>query len=213
MKYTSPMPTLLVLLFTFLSPPTAHAKTETIASVDGTPLCCEVDYYKCKKRCAPKDCLECAAPEPCVRRCEKATCSAGACNATGGRTDGREMRGDGRLTGPGEVKFVAFNRSDTPPPLQVIGLIHARTPQGQPARLKMSETVSVLPGDQSRFSLRVSPEEFAQWTRSYGTITVGLTYPDLETAQRWRFENLLTAADIDKAMPGEFLVRGAFHPQ
>ena len=123
------------------------------------------------------------------------------------------LRGDGRLTGPGTVTFEAENRGGPKSSLAIIGIVFAREKQkNTPVILKSTPEQAVIPTEPSLFRLKISDEEWAEWTRQYDPLTVGITFAKPDEAQRWTYQNLLKPEDAAKQPPGEFKVKGAFKP-
>jgi hypothetical protein len=209
-------------LFTFvlLAAPRPFYFDKVIAP-DGNERCCSKRYRQCFEDCGRTN-------GACAAKCLEDHCVAKACEShsetppssseapgtrdaeqasdkSGSRV--RPMRADGKLTGPGTVTFEVFNRATDGRPLTVIGILYAKNEV-----LKKSGEHGVIPAESTRFTLDVSPEEFAKWSRLYGDITIAFSFPSEAEKSRWRYENLLTPRDQETTPAGEYRIRGAFHP-
>lgn len=221
------------LIFSGVALADANSFDQAVEGSDGSELCCKASYFPCYKSCPrPERCPECAPWDQCARDCEKKHCQTKKDSCQPAKEtpplqntfsevhlptplspeegNGR-IQHDGRLPGPGTVRYEIFNRHFGEPPLKVNGIIYGKDTKNQVIILKKSLLIDVAPSDSQRFELEVSPSEYESWNKKYNNLTIAITIPPEFNAKLWRYENLLKEEDATQTRPGEFQVKGAFH--
>ncbi len=198
---------------------------DPVTAPDGSGRCCSKGYRPCLESCGGGRLCgggPCAPEAACVTKCldtqctpNTAPCAEPAAEMPAGPAGTgaakREMRGDGRLVGPGLVTFEVFNRGTSP--LTTIGIIFGKDKTtGATEVLKKSGEHGVIPAEPAKFTLTVSDGEYSSWAKRFTELTIAFSFPTEAEKSRWRYENLLTPHDQETTPAGEFRIRGAFHP-
>lgn len=125
---------------------------------------------------------------------------------------GSEFHGDGRLHGPGEIRYEMSRFGSPTAKLRVEALVLGHRAGGAIDVLLVSQAVDIIPSMNSAARLIVSPDHFAEWKTQFQHISTGLRQVPIpgETVER-SYENTLDP-ETAKPEPGlAFFTRGRWN--